>query len=143
MQRKQDSGQQKKYTIDDRVERFHGQLMKEKELSMLAGVLKNYDPEYKPAQLHSQIFRETENKFITADNRRIGSLVELAIALQDMPDHVFRQHVNQFKHDFARWAKDEFKSEEFANKLMQKKTKKDMKSFIAASLGEQINLIKR
>ena len=132
----------KKLTIDEKVEKYHSKLMNDSDISLLAGVMKCYDPDYKPIRIDSQLFKEAKSKFITADSRQIGSMVELAMALQDMPDHVFRQHVNQFKHDFSNWAKDSF-GEEFAEKLKNRKTRKDMKEFISSRLQEQIGLMRR
>ena len=46
--------------------------------------------------------------FITADGKRINTLLELAFELSQMREDVFAHHVNSSKHDFAIWINDVF-----------------------------------
>lgn len=128
--------------IDDAVNELHAAIKRDAEKELLMDVLKVYDPDYKPIRMQPELFRKASTIFITADGKRISSLAELAHALNEMPDNVFKHHVNQFKHDFSNWAKDSF-GEEFADKLRKHGSRKGMREFITNRMQEQLNLLKR
>jgi hypothetical protein len=58
-----------------------------------------------------------ESKFVVSDGRIIKDFKELADALHDMSNDVFRHHVNEFKNDFSNWARDVFGDFELAEDL--------------------------
>ncbi|MFH0978798.1 MAG: DUF5752 family protein [Candidatus Woesearchaeota archaeon] len=63
--------------------------------------------------------------FLLADGRRLNSLYDLIHALQDMPDDVFRHHVNDERNDFSNWVNDVFEEPELANELRNINSKLD------------------
>jgi hypothetical protein len=58
-----------------------------------------------------------ENVFILCNGRPVKNVRELADALGEIGEDVFRHHVNPEKNDFATWVKDIFRDEELAQQL--------------------------
>jgi len=58
-----------------------------------------------------------KHEFVLADGRRLKNLKELALALSDMADDVFKHHVNDTRNDFASWIGDVYKEKDLAEKL--------------------------
>ena len=79
----------------------------------------------KPAKSIAIAFKQAmpENEFYLIDGRRFKDMRELAIALIDMPEDIFRYHVNDEKNDFARWICDILEDKELAKKLEDIKDK--------------------
>ena len=44
-------------------------------------------------------------EFVLRDGRRLGSLLDLRVALRTMPEDVFRHHVGGGRHDFSTWTR--------------------------------------
>ncbi len=55
--------------------------------------------------------------FFLANGEEVKSAKTLADKLEEMPEEVFKHHVNQEKNDFANWIKDIFKAEDLASKM--------------------------
>jgi hypothetical protein len=58
-----------------------------------------------------------EYHFVLSDGRRLKSLFELADAVHDMNDDIFRSHVNDARNDFSSWVKDIFDEPHLAEEL--------------------------
>ncbi|MFH1182251.1 MAG: DUF5752 family protein [Candidatus Woesearchaeota archaeon] len=58
-----------------------------------------------------------ESRFVVSDGRILKDLKELADALHDMSNDVFRHHVNEFRNDFSSWVRDVFGDQELAEEL--------------------------
>ena len=58
-----------------------------------------------------------EQYFLLLDGRPLKNLLELVEAMDEMTDEIFRHHVNDFRNDFATWAKEVFKEMELSEKL--------------------------
>jgi hypothetical protein len=65
--------------------------------------------------------------FYCCDGKRLYSLTELCLALDNMQDGVFSYHVNTEKNDFHNWVRDVFKLDEIAKSILKVKNKKIMK----------------
>lgn len=63
--------------------------------------------------------------FVLADGNTITSLMDLALNVDQMHDHLFYHHVNEERNDFSNWIKDVFEEIELAESLMNAKEKKD------------------
>jgi hypothetical protein len=59
----------------------------------------------------------SESRFVVSDGRILKDLKELADALHDMSNDVFRHHVNEFRNDFSSWVRDVFNDQELAEEL--------------------------
>jgi hypothetical protein len=66
-----------------------------------------------------------EHCFILLGGKSLHSLPQLIFELDEMPDEVFRHHVNPEKNDFANWIRHIIGEVELADKLMGIDTKKD------------------
>jgi len=55
--------------------------------------------------------------FVLNDGRKLKSIIHLIDELENMPDDVFSQHVNEYKNDFSNWIKDVFKDDVLADEL--------------------------
>lgn len=66
---------------------------------------------------------EPGKEFVAHNGERYHSLYELAIALKNMDQDTFNNHVNNEKNDFAAWVAGVFKNEKFAEKLKTAKNK--------------------
>ena len=64
-----------------------------------------------------------EQHFIAADGRRLGNVVDLANALDDMNDDVFNHHVTEDKNDFSNWVKNTLNEDELADDIAKKKNR--------------------
>ncbi|HLG23319.1 MAG TPA: DUF5752 family protein [Candidatus Nanoarchaeia archaeon] len=64
-----------------------------------------------------------ENHFVVADGKKLGSVLDLADALETMSEDVFSHHVNDLKNDFSKWVKDVFYDHSLAEDLSRAKTK--------------------
>lgn len=60
-----------------------------------------------------------EKRFILHDGRRIESLYQLVDELETMSEDAFRQFVNEWKNDFAAWARDVFEAGPLADELQR------------------------
>jgi hypothetical protein len=58
-----------------------------------------------------------EHHFILSDGRKLKSLLELADAVHEMSDDMFRSHVNDARNDFSNWIKDIFEEPILADEL--------------------------
>lgn len=66
----------------------------------------------------------SRNQFWVADGRSLKNLEDLALALQDMDETTFRQHVNKHKNDFHSWVRDVHQDKKLAGTLLKIKQKK-------------------
>jgi hypothetical protein len=64
-----------------------------------------------------------EHSFVLSDGRKLQTIVELIDELETMAEQEFKQHVNEFKNDFANWIRDIFDEQLLAEELMQTKDK--------------------
>lgn len=58
--------------------------------------------------------------FNCVDGRSLHSLVDLALALDEMADDTFYYHANQDRNDFSEWVKGVFSQEDLAEQLRGK-----------------------
>jgi hypothetical protein len=80
-----------------------------------------------------------EHHFVVSDGRVLKNLKELADALHDMSDEIFRQHVNEFKNDFQNWVNDIFHEEELAEELAHVKSQLEAEVAVLRHLVKKIN----
>jgi len=55
--------------------------------------------------------------FYLHDGKTFSNLKGLAKVLKDMPEHVYKHHVNKNRNDFANWVKHSLKKEDLAKKI--------------------------
>ena len=65
-----------------------------------------------------------DKQFWCNDGRILKNLEELATALEQMSDDVYRFHVNEVKSDFSNWVKDVIGEENLAKDLLKSVTRK-------------------
>lgn len=61
--------------------------------------------------------------FWTNDGRILRSLADLAVALREMNDGVFKHHVNVERNDFAKWIEEILGEPVFARKMRTMKSR--------------------
>ncbi|MEI6614838.1 MAG: DUF5752 family protein, partial [Chrysiogenales bacterium] len=71
-----------------------------------------------------------ERVFFVCDGRTLKNLDELAHALAEISDDVFRYHVNEEKNDFANWIRDVMNKQKLADKLFKTADKEKTKQII-------------
>lgn len=120
-------------SIDDKIKKCEEELQSE----FLLDNFKETNPNY------NMLLRELpyEEHFVI-ENKRLSTLFDLAIALKDMNNKVFLQHVNEFKHDFGKWVKESFKNEKLANKMFKLKTKDQIHKEIINALHNELEMFK-
>ncbi|MBN2566471.1 hypothetical protein JXB02_00100 [Candidatus Woesearchaeota archaeon] len=64
---------------------------------------------------------EPDKFFIMADGRVIKNVKELALAMDDMAEDIFRHHVNEARHDFANWVRDVIGELELAERMVHER----------------------
>lgn len=119
-------------TIENKIKTVEAQLLTEKEKKIGFTVLKDLKLSYN--KLLNEV--EYDKHFITNDGKRLRHLFDLAVALENMEDHIFKQHVNQFKNDFSRWVKDVFDHDPLAAKIAKLGTRKDIKESILNEINQ-------
>ena len=91
-------------------------------LKKIKGVLKSKRILMTPKEdLIGKTSKETE--FLVCDGRRLGDLLELVDALDNMNNDIFVYHVNDFRNDFSNWIRDVMKKDELADGLSAAKSK--------------------
>jgi len=75
-----------------------------------------------------------EKYFLLHNGQTIKDIFELSKALGNMPEDIFRYHVNENKNDFSNWIRDAVQNKELADKVQNVKDMKQMKQII----GERI-----
>ena len=63
-----------------------------------------------------------EKQFWCQDGRAFKSLSDLGMALRDMSDAVFRQHVSETNNDFSNWVRDVVGDVKLSNDLRKSRT---------------------
>ncbi len=76
------------------------------------------------------IFDNAKHDFFLSNGKVIKTLPELSFALKISDDHVFSQHVNSKKNDFAAWVSNSFDDDVLKNKIWEAKDKKHMINLI-------------
>lgn len=66
-----------------------------------------------------------EHVFIMLGGKTLHSLPQLIFEFDEMPEHVFKHHVNPDRNDFANWIRHVIGEIELADKLIGIDTKKD------------------
>lgn len=79
-----------------------------------------------------------DKTFVLADGTKIKSLVDLAVSLNEMPNELFRQHVNIFKNDFCGWIKQTYEDHILANELMTANEKDEVELLIMRKLVKEM-----
>ncbi len=69
---------------------------------------------------------QEEEQFVVADGRKLGSIADLAYALDDMPNDIFNHHVNEEKNDFSNWVRDIFNENKLAEDIAKKKSQMEI-----------------
>jgi len=64
-----------------------------------------------------------EHCFWACDGRVMRNLEDLHKALKEMPEDVFRYHVNKEKNDFAKWIREVLKDSQLASQSRRLKTR--------------------
>ena len=67
-----------------------------------------------------------EQYFVLATGVPLKNLKELASALENMNDWVFRHHVNDHRNDFATWVRDVLREDELSQEMYSLHNNKDM-----------------
>jgi len=81
----------------------------------------------KPSEARRALSRVPESvSFWLCTNKKLFSLKELAVALKDINDDVFRYHVNRDKNDFENWIRDIIQDKELAREISRIKTKETL-----------------
>ena len=70
-------------------------------------------------------------EFVLADGRRLSSLLDLKIALKNMPDTVFSHHVTSIKNDFAAWVRGAMNDAALADEMGTIRDKHQLEMFLA------------
>ncbi len=65
----------------------------------------------------------TDEHFVLLDGRTLQNIMDLAIALENMEDHVFGHHVNSNRNDFANWIRHVMRDGELAEHMSNAKHK--------------------
>ena len=76
--------------------------------------------------------------FLVKDGTAIKNLFELAKTLDDMPEDVFRHHVNESKNDFYNWIKDVIRNKRLAEKILSIKDRKQMQKIIGEDIQKKV-----
>jgi hypothetical protein len=66
-----------------------------------------------------------EHHFYLKDGRELKSVYELIDSFDNMPDDVFKHHVNTEKNDFANWLGDVFDEKDLAKEMKELNTARD------------------
>ena len=69
---------------------------------------------------------QEEEQFVVADGRKLSNIVDLAYALDDMPNDIFNHHVNEEKNDFSNWVRDIFNENKLAEDIAKKKSQMEI-----------------
>ena len=80
--------------------------------------------------LPSTISHETINPLQLADGTVVKNLNQLIYALDKMSEIVFKQHVNQYKHDFGEWIENSLGKKSLAKIIFKYKTKSAIKGIL-------------
>ncbi len=72
--------------------------------------------------------------FYAKDGTIIKDYEDLFQELQDMPEHVFRHHVNDEKNDFYHWIKDVFGDRGLARRIKHADEKEEILKHVFVSL---------
>lgn len=89
-------------------------------------MVKKKSAKKKPATKHKMLRKvRPEHTFIVVDGRRITTLPQLALEMDNMADEIFSHHVNSARNDFATWIRDVIGEIELADRLMGVNTRKD------------------
>ena len=83
-----------------------------------------------------------EHHFYLQDGRKLKSVYELMDSLIDMGEDTFRQHVNEFKNDFATWVKDVFKEEDIAKEIATVNNKVEMQRVLLKKIFDEVEKLK-
>lgn len=81
--------------------------------------------------------------FWLCTNKKLLTLKELALALEDITDDVFRYHVNRDKNDFENWIRDIIQDKELAREISRIKTKETLTRKIFERVDMLSKTIKR
>ncbi len=85
-----------------------------------------------------KLHRHARNEFHLADGRKLSSMLDLAMALQDMNEDTFSHHVNSEKNDFATWLDSEHDEKHLALELVKSKDKKENELIILRSIIKRL-----
>ncbi len=77
-----------------------------------------------------------EELFHLQNGLEITSVEELKKELKNMPEEVFKHHVNKKKNDFSKWIRDVFKDKQLAEKIKKARNKEEMTRIIEERLIE-------
>lgn len=80
----------------------------------------------------------TQNVFVMVNGHKIKNVKELADVLEKIEDHVFNHHVNEDKHDFAKWLHDVFEEVGLAKELAHVKDKDHMQLVLYKHISHKL-----
>ena len=80
-----------------------------------------------------------EHHFYLRDGKRLKSLRELAEALENMSDDVFKHHVNEVKNDFSKWIEEIFGEKELAKEMKKAKSRIDTQLTILRHILKELS----
>ena len=83
------------------------------------------------------------HEFVFSDGKRLKNIYQLVDELETMQEEVFRQHVNEFKNDFANWIENVFEGKSLADELRQIEDRLDSQRAILKELVRQLTLTKK
>ncbi len=66
-----------------------------------------------------------KHSFVLHDGRKLRTVYELIDELETMNDDVFRDYVNEFKHDFANWIGDVFEAKDLSEEIRKTQNRID------------------
>ncbi len=75
-----------------------------------------------------------EKYFYVCDGAVLRSIEDLFEYLQEMPENVFRHHVNEHRNDFHNWVRDVFQDHELALNLKNCSDKDEMLKHVFVGL---------
>ncbi|MFT4309353.1 MAG: hypothetical protein ACMXYL_02620 [Candidatus Woesearchaeota archaeon] len=70
---------------------------------------------------------------------RISSLPQLYSRLHEIDDNIFKEHVNEYKHDIAVWVRDNLHDEKLAARLEKGRNRKQIENIIEHAIHEKIH----
>jgi len=79
-----------------------------------------------------------EQCFILQDGRKMRTVYHLIDELETMPNAIFKDHVNEFKNDFANWIDHVFHDKSLADEMREAETKMEMQLTLLKELVREL-----
>ena len=84
-----------------------------------------------------------KHSFVLHDGRKLRTVYELIDELETMNNDVFKNYVNESKHDFANWLGDVFEAKDLSEEIRKTQNKLDNQRAIMKHLIRELRKISR